>query len=59
MIFGLGEDDGKNLCSEVENVFSAFGEKPRFEAEQIGVLDMVKCRAAKVNRGTEIQYLRC
>jgi hypothetical protein len=47
MIFGLGEVDGENLCLEVENVFSALGEKPRFEAERVGVMDMVKCRAVK------------
>ena len=48
MIFGLGEVEGENLSSEVEKVFVALGEKPTFQAERVGRVDMIKCRPVKV-----------
>ena len=61
MIFGLGEVEGENLNSEVENVFTTLGEKPKFEAERVGIVDGIKCRAVKVvlrNRSSVFDLLK-
>ena len=51
MIFGLGEVTGENLYSDVEKVFATLGEKPTFEAERVGKVDMINCRPVRVVLG--------
>ena len=61
MIFGLGEVTGENLYSEVEKVFATLGEKPTFEAERVGKVDMINCRPVKVvlgNKNTVFDLLK-
>jgi hypothetical protein len=48
MIFGLGEEIGEDLNLEVETVFAALDEKPKFEAERVGTGNRSKCRPVKV-----------
>ena len=50
MIFGLGEVTGENLYSEV---FATLGEKPTFEAERFGKVNMINCRPVKVVLGNK------